>query len=123
MATVRIADDGLIVEFSTRLERLFASREPLRVPLSAITGAIEITDPLAHTRGARKGMNVTGFTKIGTWGLGRGVRQLVCAYRAEPGIQVYIDRDRADTGFDELVLSTPDAAAVVRALANRVAAP
>jgi hypothetical protein len=53
---------------------------------------------------------VTGFRKIGRWGIGVGLRQLVSVRRGQPALRLRLDR--ATTGYDEVLVSLPDAAAV-----------
>jgi hypothetical protein len=86
------------------------------VPLSAVRRVECVDRPLAHTRGGRMGLLVSGVVKVGVWGLGTGRRQLVSVRRNVPALRVTVDR--SVTGYDELLISTERAgemAAAIRA--------
>ena len=119
MSTTFFDHDALTVQF-TRWEQVGTRRATVTIPLDAILGATLEPKPLRATRGARRfGILVTGFTKIGTWGLGAGVRQLVRVSREVPAIRVTLDPTRSGLDYDELLVSTPDAAALVAAVTSR----
>jgi hypothetical protein len=115
MATVVIGENAVMVGFDG-WERLFTRRDAVRIPLPAVRGAELVEHPLRATRGGRWGITVTGLLKVGTWGLGTGRRQLVSARREVSGLRVALDRGVAGVPFDELIISTPDAAALLRAI-------
>ena len=119
MASIDIRDDSLVVGYETGPERWFAPKRGTVIPLEAVRDAEPVDRPLSLTVGARSGMHITGFTKIGTWGLARGRRQLVCAYRDRPGIRIRLDRGVDGVRYDELIVSTPDADRLARELRNR----
>ena len=117
MAKVDLNDRGLRVQFSA-LERLATWRSEVVVPLTAVRSAEVVAEPLRHTRGGRVGFLVSGVVKVGKWGLGTGMRQLVSARRGVPGLLVKLD-DTAEYG--ELLISTDRANELVAALTGRSA--
>ncbi|MFE7463347.1 hypothetical protein ACFU6R_04490 [Streptomyces sp. NPDC057499] len=108
MALMKISGDRLVVEFEGR-ERMWLRRDGLTVPLAAVRQVVPVGQPLREAHGTRKGLQISGATKIGTWGLVLGPRQLVAAYRGKPGLRVVLDRAASGEEFDELVLSLDDA--------------
>ncbi|MEO3892390.1 hypothetical protein [Nonomuraea sp. B5E05] len=119
MASVTLHRDVLIVRFAF-WERPFALRGRLAVPLAAVRDIADIADveqPLRKTRGVRRaGVLVTGLLKIGSWGLTSGVRQFVCVRRGVPALRVVLDAGTSTLRYDELLISTPDAAEVADAV-------
>ncbi|MCG5218377.1 hypothetical protein [Streptosporangium sp. KLBMP 9127] len=115
MAAV-IIDRGMLVVRFEGWERLFARRGDVQVPMRAVREADLVERPLRAVRGARSGISVSGVLKVGVWGLGVGIRQLVSARHDVPGLRVEVDRAVSGLPFDELIISTPDAAALVRTL-------
>ena len=113
MATARRHDAGVVVEFRG-WERLFTGRAVLEIPVAAIREAGCVERPLRATRGARAGLVVSGFRKIGRWGIGVGLRQLVSVRRGVPALRLVLDRNA--TGYDEVLVSVPDAAALAASL-------
>ncbi|WP_039921857.1 hypothetical protein [Amycolatopsis decaplanina] len=117
MATMDIADGGVRVRFSA-WERLAVWRDEVVVPAAAIK-AVELVDaPVGRARGGRAGILVSGVLKVGYWGLGTGVRQLVSVRRGVPALRVEIDRGVARLPFDEVLVSVPNAAELAGALAS-----
>lgn len=116
MATVDITDGGVRVRFSS-WERLAVWRDEVVVPRAAINFVEQVDAPLRRTRGGRAGALISGVLKVGYWGLGTGVRQLVSVRRGVPGLRIEIDRAAAGLSFDEVLVSVPDAAALAGALA------
>ncbi|MEU5988148.1 hypothetical protein ABZ806_04130 [Spirillospora sp. NPDC047418] len=117
MAEVTITGNSVDIEFDA-WERLWTRRARVAVPLAAITRAARVDAPLRAARGSRRGLAVSGFAKIGVWGLVRGPRLLVSARRARPGLRLTLDRAISGDEFDGIVLSHPDAAR----LADRIRA-
>jgi hypothetical protein len=113
MATMRVIGNELRVEFAT-WERLMMLRGNLVVPLTAVRGVERVDKALRRTRGGRRGLLVSGVVKVGIWGLGAGVRQLVSVTRGAPALRITLDR--TVTGFDELLISTTDADRVAEAI-------
>lgn len=95
-------------------EPLFVGRRRLEIPLSAIRASACVERPMRATSGGRVGLYATGIAKIGRWGLGVGRRQLVSVRRGVPAIRFTLDRDV--TGYDEVLISVPDAAGFLRSL-------
>ncbi|SCL72820.1 hypothetical protein GA0070606_6308 [Micromonospora citrea] len=113
MASTALTADHLHIRF-TAGERMWIRREHLTVPLTAVRDATAVTEPLRLARGARSGLAVSGFVKIGTWGVLGGPRQLVSARAGQPGLHLTVDR--AVTGYDEILLSDPTAPTVADAI-------
>ncbi|RSN13584.1 hypothetical protein DMC63_26795 [Streptomyces sp. WAC 05977] len=116
MATMDVTDGGVRVRFSA-WERLAVWRDEVVVPRAAIKAVEYIDAPLRRTRGGRAGALISGVLKVGYWGLGAGVRQLVSVRRGVPGLWIAIDREAAGLPFDEVLVSVPNAAELAGALA------
>ncbi|WP_020576739.1 hypothetical protein [Actinopolymorpha alba] len=104
MATVMVADGLITIEFGP-WERLFAGRARHTIPLTAVRRVAATDRPLRVPRGARRGLTVSGHTKIGVWGLYGGPRQLVSVNRNLPGLHLLLDRASSGGEFDEVVVS------------------
>ncbi|MEU8205914.1 hypothetical protein [Streptosporangium sp. NPDC049046] len=115
MATVTIKDGSIIMEFGP-WERFFVGRARHTIPLAAVRQAIAADQPLRVPRGARRGLTVSGHTKIGVWGLYGGPRQLVSVNRHLPGVHLLLDRASSGGEFDEVVISAPDTDRLVEAI-------
>ncbi|GIJ76359.1 hypothetical protein SAMN05443287_102125 [Micromonospora phaseoli] len=121
MASVTLSSDMIDIRF-TGWERLWTGRERLAVAIRAVRHVAQVDSPLRLARGARSGYVVSGFVKIGVWGLFGGPRQLVAARRGEPGLHLVLDRAGAGGEFDEVVLSGPDAPGLAEAIGRAMAA-
>ncbi|MFI6921274.1 hypothetical protein ACIBIZ_15065 [Nonomuraea spiralis] len=120
MATVMV-NEGRVTIGLGRWERLLAGRGGYVFPLEAVREVRVAGEPLRVPRGARRGLAVTGHTKIGVWGLYGGPRQLVSVTRDVPAVHLLLDRAAAGGEFDEVVISLPDAARVAATLRAVVA--
>jgi len=118
MARIEMRDDAMLVRFD-RWEPLFTRRAQLEVPFAAIRAVDVVENGLRGTRGGRVGLLVTGVRKIGRWGVGAGLRQLVSVRRG-PALRLRLDR--AATGYDEVLVSIADAAGVAADLVSRTSA-
>jgi len=121
MASVTVINEMIDIRF-TGWERVWVGREQFTLPLTAVRQVALVDNPLRLARGARRGYVVSGFTKIGVWGLYGGPRQLVAARRAEPGLHLVLDRAAAGGEFDEVVLSNPAAPGLVQTITHAMAA-
>ncbi|MEV0731930.1 hypothetical protein [Polymorphospora sp. NPDC050346] len=121
MASVTVIGDVIDIRF-TGWERLWIGRERLALRLTAVRHATPVDNPLRLARGARRGYVVSGFAKVGVWGLFGGPRQLVAAHRGEPGLHLVLDRATAGGEFDEVILSTPAAPALAETIGRALAA-
>jgi hypothetical protein len=111
MAQIRITDDELRVELTTR-EKIAGLHGDIRVPVTAVQDVQIEQDALAAARGLRApGLAIPGRTKIGTW-RGRGSRTFVVARRGVPAVRVTLRGVKPD----ELLVSTDDADAVARSV-------
>jgi hypothetical protein len=114
MAEIRLTDDELHVELTTR-EKIAGLHGDIRVPVTAVRDVRVEPDALAAVRGLRApGLAIPGRTKIGTW-RGRGARRFVVARRGVPAVRVTL----GDVKPDELIVSTNDAEAVARTVRAR----
>ncbi|MBQ1021673.1 hypothetical protein KBX71_27865 [Micromonospora sp. D93] len=121
MASVVVTNDVIDIRF-TGWERLWTGRDQLVLRLAAVRRVDLVNDPLRLARGARRGYVVSGFTKIGVWGLFGGPRQLVAVRRAESGVHLVLDRPAGGGEFDEVVLSSPTAPGIVATIKRSMAA-
>ncbi|MET8910365.1 hypothetical protein [Micromonospora sp. NPDC004551] len=121
MASVTVTDELVDIRF-TGWERIWTGRERLAVPVDGVRHAVLVADPLRLARGGRRGVVVSGYLKIGVWGLFGGPRQLVAARRGEPGLHLVLDQAATGGRFDEVVLSDPAAPRVADAIARAMAA-
>ncbi len=113
MATMKVTGNELRVRFAA-WERPFVWRAKLDVPLSAIRGVSRVERALRLTRGGRVGMLISGLIKVGRWGIGTGTRQLVSVKRNVPTLRIALSR--AETGYDELLISVADADRLAEAI-------
>ena len=112
MATTTITGDRLRVALTTS-EKVAGLLRDVDVPLTAVREARVEPDALGAVRGIRApGFAIPGRTKIGTWRR-RGHRTVVVVRSGVPALRVLL----AGAGPDELLVSTPDAAALARELA------
>ncbi|MET8340138.1 immune inhibitor A domain-containing protein [Streptosporangium canum] len=75
--------------------------------MPAVRQAVVTDQPLRIPRGARKGLTVSGHTKIGIWGIYGGPRQLVSANRNLPG-PLHNRIPRPQRSYDSHTLWQPD---------------
>ncbi|KAB1652316.1 hypothetical protein F8O01_16960 [Pseudoclavibacter chungangensis] len=119
MTNVDYRDGTLHVTF-TGWEGLMAGRSAIAVPRGAILGARSTDGWTTEILGMRSGLVVSGFRKVGVFTHPSGIRRLVSMSRGVPLLRVGVDR--TTTGFDELLLSTPHASAIARAIMSGVPA-
>lgn len=122
MASVTLDRDVIDIRF-TGWERMWVGRERFALRLSAVRHAAPVDEPIRLARGARRGYTVSGFAKVGVWGIFGGPRQLVAARRGQPGLHLVLDRAAAGGEFDEVIVSDPAASRLAetigRATRNR----
>ncbi|QMW65404.1 hypothetical protein H4N58_14500 [Mumia sp. ZJ1417] len=104
---------GIHLEFPG-WERWMAGRSAFTAPLDAIVDTSVEPGWTSEILGIRSGLVVSGYLKVGTFRHPSGVRRLVSMRRGQPLLRVALDR--GTTGFDELLLSSPDAAAIAQAI-------
>ncbi|MEV6964460.1 hypothetical protein AB0M47_05035 [Hamadaea sp. NPDC051192] len=121
MASITFAEEAVTIRFSG-WERLWVGRERQVIPLAAIRGAAYVERPLSLARGARRGLVVSGYTKVGVWGMFAGPRQLVAARHGAPGVHLVLDRPVSGGEFDEVIVSDPAAASLVQAIQHKAGA-
>jgi hypothetical protein len=115
MAEVMIADGVITISFGP-WERFFTGHARYTLPVTAVRQAVATDRPLRVPRGPRRGLTVSGHTKIGVWGIYGGPRQLVSANRRLPGLHLLLDRPSSGGEFDEVVISVSDADHLVQAI-------
>ena len=101
---------GLAVRFPG-WERFMAGRSGFTAAPEAILGARAETGWSSEVLGYRSGLVVSGYRKVGVFRHPSGVKRLVSMKRGMPLLRVDLRREL--TGFDQLLLSTPDADTLV----------
>lgn len=91
-------------------EALMTRRPLITIPLHAIREVHVEPGWTSEVLGMRAGLAISGCRKVGTFRHPSGTRRLVSMKRGLPVLR--LGTDRAVTGFDELLLSTPDAARI-----------
>lgn len=117
MSMIDYTPEGLLVRFPG-WEAAMAGREAFLAPPGAIDCAQAEPGWSSEVLGFRSGLVVSGYRKVGTFLHPSGTRRLVSMKRGLPLLRVQLDR--TSTGFDEALLSTPDAVAIAREIGNRV---
>ncbi|GIG67226.1 hypothetical protein [Phytomonospora endophytica] len=115
MATLTRTPTTVRVDFGP-WERLCTGRASYEFPTTAVVSATVLPDPVGYLRGARRGLSVSGFVKVGVWGLFTSRRTLAAAYRGTPGLRLVL----AGAEFAEIVVSHADAAALAGAFRRAV---
>lgn len=122
MTTLTVDDERLTVAFPG-WERLAAGRRAVSVLRSAIASAEASPGWTPEFLGRRTGLGVPGLRKLGTYRHRDGTRRLVSMSRGMPLLRVRLrDRDLGG-GFDELIVSTPNAAELAAGLAGAPTPP
>ncbi|WP_232665552.1 hypothetical protein [Pseudonocardia sp. TRM90224] len=119
MAKVHVGELAVTVELAP-WERPFAGgRERIEVPRGGLRSVEVVERPTrwSATPGGRSGLVVTGVLKVGRWGLGTGTRRFVSVRRWVPAVRLVLDDVTAGAlGYDELLVSTPEAERVAAAV-------
>lgn len=111
MTTLHVEGNDLALRFTT-FEKIAGLVRDVRLPLTSIRSVELVDDGLAAAKGLRApGLGLPGLRKLGTWRT-LGAKSLVSVRRHVPAVRITLDGERYDT----LVVSTPDAAAVVARL-------
>ncbi|KAA1418165.1 hypothetical protein FE697_020215 [Mumia zhuanghuii] len=113
MTRVHADHTGIHVTFPG-WERLVAGKSAFNAPPQTIQQATAEPGWTSQMLGARSGLAVSGYLKIGTFRHPSGLRRLVAMRRGVPLLRVAVDRRL--TGFDELLISTPDAVTLAELL-------
>jgi hypothetical protein len=109
MATLTIDRDRLRVTFPLK-EKLLGIVGDLDVPLSSVVSADQVRS-WREVRGLRVGLGLPGRWLLGTWRW-RGHKQLVALRRKVPAVRIAL----RDEKYDELLVETPDPAAILAQL-------
>lgn len=118
MTQVRYDSGGLHIDFPG-WEAAMVGRAAFTAPPSAIRSARAEAGWTSEILGYRSGLVVSGYRKVATFTHPSGARRLVSMKRGLPLLRVAVDRQA--TGFDEILVSTPDAAGIAHALSAGVA--
>jgi hypothetical protein len=103
----------------TRREKVAGLLRDLVVPWRSVSSVTVEDDGMKAVRGLRApGLALPGRVKIGTWRR-RGGRSMVVVRAGVPTLRIVLQGER----YDELLLSHPEAHALVRDLGRRSAAP
>jgi hypothetical protein len=117
MTDVEYTDAGLRVRFPG-WESTMAGRASFTAAMTDIRGAVAAPGWTSEVLGMRSGLVVSGYRKLGVFTHPSGTRRLVSMKRGLPLLRVLLDP--TSTGFDELLVSTPDAEPVARSLSQGI---
>ncbi|MCD7102076.1 hypothetical protein [Pseudoclavibacter sp. 13-3] len=106
MTNITSNDTGVHIRFPG-WEAIMAGRASLNVPRAAVLSVSAEPGWTSEILGARSGLVISGFRKLGVFTHPRGTRRLVSMKRGLPLLRLTVDRTQV--GFDEILLSTPDA--------------
>lgn len=112
MATVRVDEHGATVALTSWERPFCGGRSRLVAPWSEVRSLERADRPtrLSATGVGRAGLLVTGVLKLGRWGIGTRTSRFVSVRRWVPAVRVTVnDAFRGQLGYDELLISTPDA--------------
>jgi hypothetical protein len=109
MTTLNVDDDLLILTFPG-WERLMVGRAAYSVAFDAIDSVEVMSGWSSEVLGWRSGLVISGFRKLGTFRHPDGTRRLVSMTRGLPLLRIRLRDREAGAGFDEVLISAPDAA-------------
>ncbi|MEU0315112.1 hypothetical protein [Nocardioides sp. NPDC006273] len=109
MTTLDVEDHLLTLAFPG-WERLMVGRARYCVALGAIDSVEVMSGWSSEILGWRSGPAISGFRKLGTFRHPDGTRRLVSMTRGLPLLRIRLRDREAGAGFDELLVSTPEAA-------------
>lgn len=115
MTTVSGSRSRLRIEFDA-WEALMVRRRVLTVPHDRIVAVEVLPGWTSEILGVRFGVAISGFLKVGVFTHPRGTRRLVSMRRGTPVLRVGLRGRKAGDDFDEILVSTPEAAAIAAAL-------
>lgn len=95
-------------------EAVMTGRQELVIPKAAIRDVSIGHGWTSEILGVRSGLVLSGFRKLGVFTHPTGMRRLVSMTRGRPLLRIAVDR--AEVGFDEVLLSTDDAESIAAAL-------
>lgn len=106
MTRIHHGTEGVEVHFPG-WEAIMTGRSHAHIPTRAIVSALAEPGWTSEILGARSGLAVSGYRKLGTFTHPLGARRLVSMVRGVPLLR--LRTIRSETGFDEVLLSTRDA--------------
>jgi hypothetical protein len=113
MSRLVVADQRLRLQFSRTEKLLGALRRDLDLPVSSVASVDVLEDRWSRAvHGLRVGLGLPGVRLLGTWRK-RGLRQLVDLRRGQPSLRITLCED---SPYDEVLVSSPEADAVLAQL-------
>ncbi len=110
----------LRVDFGNH-ETLMTARRSFEVDSDAITGFEVQPGWISEVHGMRYGYHMLGLHKLGIWKHPSGTKRLIAMKRGTSVLRVRLDRSKVDGGFDELLISTPEAADIAETVKAKAA--
>ncbi|CAM2960427.1 alpha/beta hydrolase [Prescottella defluvii] len=112
MAEFRVQDDRIVLRLS-RFERIAGLHGDVTIPSAQVRSVDVVADAFVNIRGMRApGLGIPRRLRIGTW-RGGGSRTYVVARAGVQAVRVRTVGRAAGAEFDQLIVSTADAPAVV----------
>lgn len=122
MATVRVDEHSITIDLGLVEKLCCGGRSTLVVPLGAVRALDLVERPtrVSATGVGHAGVLVTGVLKIGRWGVGTPTHRFVSVRRWVPAVRIVLaDGFAEQLGYQELLISTPDAEQIAAARASR----
>lgn len=111
MGELSVQDDRVVLRLS-RFERFAGLHGDVAIPVGHVRDVAVVADAFANTRGLRApGLGVPRRLRIGTW-RGGGARTFVVARAGVPAVRVRTRGRSVGAEFDELLVTTTDAAGI-----------
>lgn len=109
MTILNVRDSVLTLTFPG-WERLMAGRAGYSVAVSAVDSVEVLPGWSSEILGWRSGLVISGLRKLGTFRHPDGTRRLVSMTRGLPLLRIRLRDREVGAGFDELLVSAPEAA-------------
>ncbi|MER6937698.1 hypothetical protein ABTX24_15985 [Nocardioides sp. NPDC127514] len=114
--TILNVQDGVLTLTFPGWERLMAGRAGYSVAVGAVESVEVLSGWSSEVLGWRSGLVISGFRKLGTFRHPDGTRRLVSMTRGLPLLRIRLRDREVGAGFDELLVSTPEAVELAAAL-------
>lgn len=108
MTILNVQDRVLTLTFPG-WERLVAGRASYSIAISAVDSVEVLPGWSSEILGWRSGLVISGFRKLGTFRHPDGTRRLVSMTRGLPLLRIRLRDREVGAGFDELLVSAPEA--------------
>ncbi|MFE6506344.1 hypothetical protein ACFVDI_02030 [Nocardioides sp. NPDC057767] len=115
MTTLAVEDHLLTLTFPG-WERFMTGRASHSVAVDAVESVEVLPGWSSEILGWRSGLAISGLRKLGTFRHPEGTRRLVSMTRGLPLLRIRLRDREAGGGFDELLVSAPEAVAVASEL-------